>query len=217
MITKIFIILFFVLSLNNSFSKIKEINYINLDIEKERNNDFLNNYKNHSLNIKINRFNGIIVKNNGIPIFRYTNTGLLTRGEKGASLSHMELLKRVSKKKNGWYLICEDDCKGNFQKIEEKTRLIRFFFPFVGVINLCCIKTNNNGFGHNTGMVCYMVKPWCAKIMYQIIYKNIDTKPCDISLHFSKFLTIFSFHIHNLMGISNNESSIDKINKLNKL
>lgn len=87
---------------------INELYYINVDSEKERNNDFINNYKKFNLNIPIHRISGIVPKKS------YKN---VSKGEIGCSLSHIKILQCISQKKNGWYLICEDDCVGNFNLI----------------------------------------------------------------------------------------------------
>ena len=182
---------------------INELYYINVDSEKERNNEFINNYKKFNLNIPVHRVSGIVPKKG------YKN---ISKGEKGCSLSHIKILKCISRKKNGWYLICEDDCVGNFNLIGEKTKLIRNLFPFIGVINLFSEKTTNNGFGFNTCTSCYLVKPWCAEIMYKIMIKGIKERPCDCNLHLSKIMYIYGFHLHNCMSISGKPSTIQKIN-----
>ena len=105
---------------------INELYYINLDSEKERNTDFINNFKKFNLNIPIYRMSGIVPKKG------YKN---ISRGEKGCSLSHIKILKHISQKKNGWYLICEDDCVGNFNLIGRKTKIIRNLLPFIGTNN----------------------------------------------------------------------------------
>ena len=45
---------------NLSSHKIQEIYYINVDSEKKRNSDFLENYNKHSLEIPLHRISGIV-------------------------------------------------------------------------------------------------------------------------------------------------------------
>ena len=122
------LIIFFYIFIKVSLScKIQEIYYINVDSEKKRNSTFLKNYNRHSIEIPIHRISGI-VPNSG--------TKRITKGELGCSLSHLKVLDKISKKPWGWYLVCEDDCSGNFRLIEKKVRTIIRLHPFIMHINL---------------------------------------------------------------------------------
>jgi hypothetical protein len=201
----LFIIFLIIQFLKKNNLEIEYLFYINLKDEKIRNKVFIENYNKYGKHIKLKRIDGIISNN-------FSNN--VTKGEKGCALSHMKVLKMISKKKNGWYLVCEDDCIGNYQQIEEKTRLVRNVLPFVGAINLYNNRKKTSGFGLNICLTSYLVRPWCAKIMYKIIKKNLDIQPCDCNLYDSIQLCFYTFHIPNVMKTNNLPSSIKKINKL---
>lgn len=173
----LFIILFIILLLFINFIsshdyKIQEVYYINLDISKKRNIDFLDNYNKHSLNVPLHRISGIAPKSG--------NDGL-RKGQLGCALSHIKILDEISKKPKGWYLVCEDDCSGNFKLIEQKVKKVIKTHPFIMHINLYAPKKIIT-LGASTRMTGYLVTPLGAKIGKKTIEKNLNKYPCDIAL-----------------------------------
>lgn len=202
----ILLILFIILIYYYLLNPIKEVYYINIDFELKRKKTFLNNYLKQGFNnIPLIRISGIV------PDF---GNEVLSKGELGCALSHMKVLNIISrKKKYGWYLICEDDCIGNFNKIYWKTFLITRFRRNVKIINLYCPIHLNPGKKFGSRTTCYMVTPEGAKICKNTILRFINKYPCDIALNKSSIISKYSRHIH-IMEISNLKSSIQKVNNL---
>ena len=154
-------------------SDIKEVYYINLDSSTERNKNFIENYKKYSLgpNVPVTRISGVFLKEN-------PKQSILKKNEVGCSMSHIKTLDIISKKKDGWYLVCEDDCIGDFKKMQKKVKHYMRIFPHVSAINiipsisqLAWIKYDwSPGWGLST--VCYLIKPRGAKIIKKIIEDN---------------------------------------------
>ena len=186
---------------------INEIYYINLDSEKERNEKFINNYKNNSLNIPVHRISGIVSE---------SGNDKLTKGELGCALSHIKTLNKISNKKKGWYLICEDDCTGDFRTIKPKIENIIKLHPFLMHINLYS-PNNYIKFSPSIGACCmtaYLVTPLGARIDKFIIEQNLNKKPCDTALFESLSHLFISVRFNNVLYPDETESSIQKINKL---
>jgi len=87
--------------------KINQGYFINMDESTDRKARFLKNYNG---TFKMERIPGVKVS---------IKKGVLGRGTYGCALAHSEAMHKVANSPEGWYLICEDDCVGDFSKLEE--------------------------------------------------------------------------------------------------
>ena len=85
---------------------IKGAFFINMDESKERRERFLLGY------------NGLapLKRVSGVKVLK--KTGILGKGTYGCALAHAKAMNEVSLQPAGWYLICEDDCVGDFSGLE---------------------------------------------------------------------------------------------------
>lgn len=184
-------------------NQIKEIYYINIDTEKDRNAFFLENYQKSKLKVPLHRTSGIIVKK---------GNSRLKRGQLGCALSHIEVMKKISKKSFGWYLVCEDDCTGDFKAIERKVRCITSWHPFLHFINLFNPRTKNIRMGTGSRTTAYLVTPLGAGISYKIIENNLQKQPCDFALDRSFIHLFIAVRFHKILYPNGMPSNIKSIN-----
>jgi hypothetical protein len=89
--------------------EIKKTFYINMDKSVKRNEEFLQEY---NAPWPLVRIPGVVAT---------SKIGSLSKGCVGCTMAHANALQAlvdsVSKDGEGWYLICEDDCVGDFQQI----------------------------------------------------------------------------------------------------
>lgn len=174
-------------------SDIKEVYYINLDSSTKRNKNFKENYTKHSLgpNVPVTRISGVFLMEEPKELSKQNlrQSRKIQKNEVGCSLSHIKTLDIISKKKDGWYLVCEDDCIGDFKKMQKKIKHYMRIFPHVSAINIIPYNIGRKipfqyhwspGWGICTSS--YIIKPRGAKIMKKIIEDNLYKKPCDVAL-----------------------------------
>tara|TARA_Y100000992_G_scaffold296691_1_gene259270 strand:+ start:776 stop:1030 length:255 start_codon:yes stop_codon:yes gene_type:complete len=83
----------------------------------------------------------------------------------------MKVLDEISKKPRGWYLVCEDDCSGDFRLIKNKVKTVIKLHPFINHINLFTKKKFPPIIGTGTRTTAYLTTPFGAKLSYKIIEK----------------------------------------------
>lgn len=207
---------------------IRKVYYINLDKNKERKKEFEKRYYKNPIVIKniipLQRVSGVLVD-------KLPNNTKIGKGQYGCSLAHLKILKHIAtKKKKGWYLICEDDCVGNFSLLPKKLNYVNYL-PFINSVNLGGLieikelleKININidsynvpvPFGFGVNMHGYLVTPEGAKKMYKIIKENVLEMPCDVSIIKSLSMYFTSFHYRDLLKQNKKlQSDIQKHNLL---
>lgn len=186
----------------SSTNKIKEIYYINVEFERDRNLIFLENYNKNSLEIPIYRIKGIVP---------HKGNGKLSLGELGCALSHIKVMKKISLKPPGWYLVCEDDCSGNFKLIEDKIKIVTKLHPFVNFINLHSPYKIPFSPGTGSLMTGYLITPFGAKLSSKIIQRQLLKYPCDMSLCYSLIHFLIGFRFNNILYPNNMSSTINKL------
>jgi GR25 family glycosyltransferase involved in LPS biosynthesis len=153
---------------------IQSVHYINIGSDVSRKNAFLENFALNGLDCPLHRVEGVVPE---------SGIGFMGRGEYGCAMSHIKVLETISKQPDGWYLVCEDDCTGDFRQIEKKTNWIRTYHPLIQYINLRPIPFSTNFCpGTRAGMVAYLVTPVGAKICKSLIRLCIGLMPCDMAL-----------------------------------
>lgn len=86
---------------------IKKAYYINMDKSTERRDRFIRGYNGRA---PLERVSGVKVEK---------KVGRLGIGTRGCSLAHAKAMNEIAGQPDGWYLVCEDDCVGDFSTLEE--------------------------------------------------------------------------------------------------
>jgi GR25 family glycosyltransferase involved in LPS biosynthesis len=199
-------------SLQLKNTSIKSVTYINLDRDEDRKASFLENYKKHSIAATIapERFPAILAT--AVP-----PGAKVKLGEYGCSLSHAAVLGAIAsgKKGDGWHMVCEDDCRGDFDALTAKyLKPVAVAMPWASVINLYCQRDRSPLLHFGTSTVAYLVKPKAAAIMQKIINENITEKPCDWALAQNPRLWLRTVKFSRAMQIADEDefpSSIDAL------
>ena len=207
---------------------IRKVYYINLEKNKRRKINFEKNYYNNPI---VNKKIIPLQRVSGVLVDKLPPNIKIRKGQYGCSLAHLKILKHIStKKKKGWYLICEDDCTGNFSIIPKKLNFVNYL-PFINAVNLGGLievkeifeKININigsynvpfPFGFGVNLHGYLVTPEGANKMYNIIKKTVLEVPCDVALINSVSMYFTSFHFRNILKQNKKlESDIQKYNLL---
>ena len=146
--------------------------YINLDKSVHRRTRFLAGYNG---TLPIERVPGVKVEK---------KIGILGPGTRGCALAHCNAMSIIGKKEDGWYLVCEDDCIGDFSKLEENIILRNIVHKTSKqFINLGKYKWSSYSLSEvNMCLQAYMLTPACARKTVEEIMKTIDgprAKPVD--------------------------------------
>ena len=198
-------------SLQLKNTSIKSVTFINLDRDEDRKASFLENYAKHGIaNVTPERFPAILAT--GVP-----PGAKVKLGEYGCSLSHVAVLGDIAsgKKGDGWHLVCEDDCRGDFDALTAKyLKPVAVAMPWVSAINLYCQRNRRPLLHFGTSTVAYLVKPKTAAIMQSIIKANITEKPCDWALAQNARLWLRTVKFSRAMQIADEDefpSAIDAL------
>lgn len=139
--------------------------YINMDKSTERKHRFLAGYNGKS---EIERVPGVVVEK---------QIGKLGKGTRGCALAHAKAMNEVAKYPSGWYMICEDDCVGDFSSLESNIILRNIVHrTSKQFINLGRYKFSPYSLSDiNLCLQAYMLTPECAAKTRDIIVKNVDS------------------------------------------
>lgn len=138
--------------------------FINMDESKKRKERFLAAYNGQ---IPMQRIAGVKVE---------SSIGRLGKGTRGCALAHAKAMKEVATKTSGWYLICEDDCVGDFSKLEHNIILRNI----VSLTNKQFINLGRNRWSAyslsdvNLCLQAYLITPAWASKTCDIIINSID-------------------------------------------
>lgn len=159
--------------------------YINMAKSTERNASFLSRFNGP---LPLERIEGVEI--NYDPKY-------LKRGTYGCALAHANAMKIISQKPPGWYLVCEDDCYGDFSAVESnlvirnivfntKKQFINLSKPNVpsNQFNSVCSNLRRTfektGSSHSLNHVCwsltaYLITQSQAAKSFSFIMNSIDT------------------------------------------
>lgn len=179
---------------------VDEIFVINLKKDTQR---LLNITKNLEINnISFNRFEAVygkdlseeaIVKNT-TPLCR---TFMCNKSIIGAGMSHYGVWKIVASKKDGWYMICEDDVNFTSESFDSINNILKQFEgrqkdPVIVSLNSC----NSYSYNDNSkvvlrtnfvcGISCYIVTPESCRRLADFIEKRKINQYIDIQMSFCK-------------------------------
>ena len=145
--------------------KIHHAYFINMDKSTERRDRFLRNYNGKA---PLSRIAGVQVDK---------QIGKLGKGTRGCALAHANAMNEVAKGPDGWYLICEDDCVGDFSKLEENIILRNIVHTTKKqFINLGRYKWSSYSLSEvNLCLQAYLITRSCAAETRDKIVQNIDT------------------------------------------
>jgi GR25 family glycosyltransferase involved in LPS biosynthesis len=133
-----------------------------------------------------------------------------TRGRAGCRLAHLNVLRTISAKPSGWYLVVEDDVGGSLAHAERELRWLVALVPNLEALNLysptACVfgraysQRERRAFCRplpifNTRTTGYFVTPTGAKMMIDTIVRrpdlNVDEALAPIKPTFHWLLTFF--------------------------
>ena len=139
--------------------------YINMDLSTDRKSKFLAGFNG---NMPLERVPGVKVEK---------KIGRLGTGTRGCALAHAEAMNKVANKPKGWYLICEDDCVGNFKDLEKNVILRNIVHRTTKqFINLGRYRWSTYSLTEvNLCLQAYLLTPECASKTRREILNNIDS------------------------------------------
>ena len=163
--------------------------YINMARSIERNESFLARFNGP---LPLERIEGVEIKH---------QTKYLKKGTYGCALAHANAMKIISQKPPGWYLVCEDDCYGDFSSIESNIIVRNIIFntekKFINLskpsvptdsFNSVCSKLRydfeNDEPGYSLNHVCwsltaYLIHQSHAEKTYLYIMNSVDTQNAE--------------------------------------
>lgn len=175
--------------------------FINMDTSVARRECFLATYDGPP----IARVPGVLV-DEGV------DTGKIGRGAFGCAMAHANILRSIGDSVDGWYLVCEDDARGDFHGVMDNPIVCniaaRTDKQFINLTYEPTRYSYDLNVVHE-GTVAYLVQPTCAKLLSMRIVDNIRKYPCDYvtQLYLDRKGNSMGCHV-NLIGYEGLDSDI---------
>lgn len=144
--------------------QINKAYFINMNESVERRERFLSKYNGSA---PLERIEGVRVSQ---------QIGKLGKGTYGCAAAHAKAMGEVAKQRDGWYLVCEDDCIGNFNELETHLILRNVVYKTKKqFINLGKYLWSSYSLSDiNLCLQAYLITPKCAAYTKNKILENIN-------------------------------------------